>query len=56
MRDPTLLDVYAAFVAHAVLSSGRDSMSRSNVFNAANVFDVAEALLIESERRHANRN
>ena len=50
VKDPTLLDVFAAFVTHAVIVSG------VNHVNAADVYDTAELLLSESERRHANRN
>lgn len=50
MKDPTLLDVFAAFVTHAVIVSGVSHV------NAADVYDTAELLLSESERRHANRN
>jgi hypothetical protein len=50
VKDPTLLDVFAAFITHAVIVSGVTHV------NAADVYDTAELLLIESERRHANRN
>lgn len=50
MKDPTLLDVFAAFIMHASMASGQKTIY------AAHVYDLAEAMLIESERRHANRN
>ena len=49
MRDPTLLDVFAAFVAHAGIVSGKLNMT------AIDVYDMAEALLVESEVRHGHR-
>ncbi len=50
MKDPTLLDVFAIFIMHAGVTSGQ-----RNVY-PADVYDLAEAMLIESERRHADRN
>ena len=49
VKDPTLLDVFAAFITHAVIVSG------VNHVNAADVYDTAELLLSESERRHGTR-
>lgn len=49
MKDPTLLDVFAAFVTHAVIVSGVTHV------DAADVYDTAELLLSESERRHGTR-
>ena len=50
MKEPTLLDVFAAFVMHAAIVSGLRNV------NAQDVYDTAEDMLKESERRHANRN
>lgn len=49
MKDPTLLDVFAAFVVHAAIVSDKKHMK------AVDVYDVAEALLAESEVRHGHR-
>ena len=49
VKDPTLLDVFAAFITHAVIVSGVTHV------NAADVYDTAELLLSESERRHGTR-
>ena len=50
VREPTLLDVFAAFIQHAVIVSGQQHVT------AQDVYDAAEGMLRESERRHANRN
>jgi len=52
VKDPTLLDVFAAFAANALLAQDMwpdDLLAKMS-------FDFAEDLLAESERRHANRN
>lgn len=49
MKDPTLLDVFAAFVMHAVIVSDQRNV------NAQDVYDTAEDMLKESERRHGTR-
>lgn len=50
MKEPTLLDVFAIFIMHAGVVSGQ-----RNVY-PDDVYDLAEALLIESERRHGQRH
>lgn len=49
MKEPTLLDVFAAFITHAVIVTG------VNHVKAADVYDTAELLLSESEKRHGHR-
>lgn len=50
MKDPTLLDVFAAFIAHAVIVSGATHVKFQDVY------DTAELLLSESEKRHGHRS
>jgi hypothetical protein len=50
VKDPTLLDVFAAFIMHAAIVSGLRNV------NAKDVYDTAEDMLIESERRHGQRH
>ncbi len=48
MKEPTLLDVFAAFVAHAYITRVGD-------VGVAEIYDIAEQLLAESEKRHGHR-
>ena len=49
VKEPTLLDVFAIFIMHAGVVSGQKHVYPDDVY------DLAEALLIESERRHGTR-
>jgi hypothetical protein len=49
VRDPTLLDVFAAFLAHACVARGDLQIDAGYIYNAA------ELLLDESEVRHGHR-
>lgn len=49
VKDPTLLDVFAAFVAHAYITRV------GGMGEAVEIYDIAEELLAESERRHGHR-
>lgn len=48
MKEPTLLDVFAAFVTHAYITRVGD-------VEVVEIYDIAEELLAESERRHGHR-
>lgn len=51
VRDPTLLDVFAAFIAHALVA--QDMWPDDHLAKMS--FDFAEELLAESEKRHGHR-